>query len=76
MISYLYTKIPLFLFAIKKEEKRGEVIIVYNIHFFLLLAYKSNLFFIKQIKNQENIEKQRTFHASADLQSVLTVSYH
>jgi len=52
MISYLYTKIPLFLFAIKKEEKRGEVIIVYNIHFFLLLAYKSNLFFIKQIKNQ------------------------
>jgi len=55
MISYLYTKIPLFLSAIKKEEKRREDIIVYNIHFFLLLAYKSNLFFIKQIKNQENI---------------------
>jgi len=57
MISYLYTKIPLFLSAIKKEEKRREDIIVYNIHFFLLLAYKSNLFFIKQIKNQENILK-------------------
>jgi len=52
MISYLYTKIPLVLSAIKKEEETGEVIIVYNIHFFCLLAYKSNLFFIKQIKNQ------------------------
>jgi len=52
MIFYLYTKIPLLLSAIKKEEKTGEIIIVYNIHFFCLLAYKSNLFFIKQIKNQ------------------------
>ena len=52
MIFYLYTKIPLLLSAIKKEEKIGEVIIVYNIHFFCLIAYKSNLFFIEQIKNQ------------------------
>jgi len=51
MISYLYTKIPLFLFAIKKEEEIREVKIVYNIHFFGLLVYKSNLFFTKQIKN-------------------------
>jgi LytS/YehU family sensor histidine kinase len=42
MISYLYTKIPLFLFAIKKEEEIREEIVVYNIHFFSLLAYKSN----------------------------------
>jgi hypothetical protein len=77
MISYLYTKIPLFLSAIKKEEKRREDIIVYNIHFFLLLAYKSNLIFIKQIKNQENIKNTLlariynpcllNLHASADL---------
>lgn len=51
MIYYLYTKIPLFLFAVKKEEEKGEEIVVYNIHCFALFAYKSNLFFIKQIKN-------------------------
>jgi len=51
MISYQYTKIPLFLFIIKEEEIREEIV-VYKIHFFCLLAYKSNLFFIKQIKNQ------------------------
>jgi len=33
MILYLYTKIPLLLFAIKKEEEIREEIIVYNIHF-------------------------------------------
>jgi hypothetical protein len=51
MISYQYTKIPLFLFAIKKEEEKREKTVVYNIHRLGLLAYKSNLFFIKQIKN-------------------------
>jgi hypothetical protein len=43
IISYLYTKIPLALSIIKKEEEPGEDIVVYNIHFFVLLAYKSNL---------------------------------
>jgi len=43
MISYLYTKIPLSLFVIKKEPEIREEIIVYNIHCFVLLAYKSNL---------------------------------
>jgi len=61
MISYLYTKIPLFLFAIKKEEETGEDIVVYNIHFFCVMAYKSNLFFIKQIKNLQNVEKHELF---------------
>jgi hypothetical protein len=42
MISYQYTKIPLFLFAVKKEEEKREKIVVYNIHFLGLLAYKSN----------------------------------
>jgi len=40
-ISYLYTKIPLFLFIIKEEET-GDEIVVYNIHCFALLAYKNN----------------------------------
>jgi hypothetical protein len=38
----MYTKIPLSLFIIKKEVEIREEIVVYNIHFFGLLAYKSN----------------------------------
>jgi hypothetical protein len=38
----MYTKIPLSLFKIKKEVKIRGYIIVYNIHFFVLLAYKIN----------------------------------
>jgi hypothetical protein len=32
IISYLYTKIPLSLFKIKKEIKKGVKVVVYNIH--------------------------------------------
>jgi len=38
----LYTKIPLFLFEIKKEAEIRKEIVVWNIHFFGLLDYKSN----------------------------------
>ncbi len=34
IISYLYTKIPLSLFKIKKEVEIRVGIFVYNIHFF------------------------------------------
>jgi hypothetical protein len=38
----MYTKIPLSRFKIKKEVEIRIEIFVYNIHFFGLLAYKSN----------------------------------
>jgi hypothetical protein len=38
----MYTKIPLSLFKIKKEVKISEEVVVYDIHCFDLLAYKSN----------------------------------
>jgi hypothetical protein len=38
----MYTKIPLYLFVIKKEIKVSGDITVYNIHFSVLLAYKIN----------------------------------
>jgi hypothetical protein len=49
---YIYTKIPLSLIKIKKEVKIGEEIFVNNIHFIALMANKSNLFFLKTIRNQ------------------------
>jgi len=55
---YLYTKIPLSLFKIKKEVKIGVEVFVHNIHFFALLAYKSNAIFNNANKNQEKMPIQ------------------
>jgi hypothetical protein len=37
---YLYTKIPLSLFKVKKEVIKGDKIIVYDFHLPVLLGYK------------------------------------
>jgi hypothetical protein len=42
---YLYTKIPLSLFKVKKEVIKGDKIFVHNIHFSVLMGYKSTHFF-------------------------------
>jgi len=54
--NYLYTKIPLSLFKIKKEVIKGYKIIVYNIHLVAFLAYKSNLIFTKTSKKSEKVQ--------------------
>jgi len=49
--NYLYTTIPLSLFKIKIEVKiRGDVI-MYNIHFLVIVDYKSNGIINKTKKN-------------------------
>jgi len=52
-IIYLYTKIPLSLFKIKVEVEIGEDG-VYNIHYFVLLGYKSNGIFKIAKKKDKN----------------------
>jgi hypothetical protein len=52
----MYTKIPLSTLVIKEEIEKGEKIVVYNIHFSVLLAYKSNSI-INIRKQKENISR-------------------
>jgi hypothetical protein len=50
--NYLYTKIPVSVFKIKKEIKIGDKIFCYRVHFVVLLDYKSKVFFKETNQNR------------------------
>jgi len=56
---YMYTIIPLSPFKIKEVKISGEVI-VYNIHLFVVMAYKSSLIIIKTKYSLKNKRRNYT----------------